>query len=91
MTAPPTPPPKPLVLGKGEKRGRGGAKYKLVESGAFEISDHTQDRVSPADSRLPQRLVVTVTLPADVVSYGGGVFLCASGEGLLSFVCVLVL
>lgn len=48
--------------------GAGGAKYKLVESGTFDLSEHTQDRVQPAGSRIPQKLIVTVTLPENAVS-----------------------
>ncbi|CBJ29401.1 hypothetical protein Esi_0144_0074 [Ectocarpus siliculosus] len=50
-------------LAPGLRRGSGGATYKLVESGAFEISDHTTDRVRQTPT--PRTLVVTVTLPAD--------------------------
>ncbi|CAM9485690.1 unnamed protein product, partial [Ectocarpus sp. 8 AP-2014] len=50
-------------LAPGVKRGSGGTTYKLVESGAFEISDHTTDRVRQTPT--PRTLVVTVTLPAD--------------------------
>lgn len=61
----PTPGATPPKLPAGQRRGSGGAIYKLVESGSFEIADHTTDRVR--DTRLPQKLVVTVTLPPDAV------------------------
>ncbi|CAM9954514.1 unnamed protein product, partial [Ectocarpus fasciculatus] len=50
-------------LAPGVRRGSGGTTYKLVESGAFEISDHTTDRVRQTPT--PRTLVATVTLPAD--------------------------
>ncbi|CAB1100480.1 unnamed protein product [Ectocarpus sp. CCAP 1310/34] len=53
-------------LAPGLKRGFGGTTYKLVESGAFEISDHTTDRVRQTPT--PRTLVVTVILPADAES-----------------------
>ncbi|CAM9590893.1 unnamed protein product, partial [Ectocarpus sp. 13 AM-2016] len=53
-------------LAPGLRRGSGGTTYKLVESGAFEISDHTTDRVRQTPT--PRTLVVTVTLPADAES-----------------------
>ncbi|CAM9402351.1 unnamed protein product, partial [Hapterophycus canaliculatus] len=50
-------------LPPGVKRGNGGATYKLVESGAFEIADHTEERVRQTPT--PQAIIATVTLPAD--------------------------
>lgn len=57
----------PALLPKGQKRGRGGATYKLVHSGTFDMADHTEDRVRPAAAALPKKLVVTVTLPPNAV------------------------
>ena len=54
-------------LPEGYKRGNAGTVYKLVESGCFEIADHTMEREKEA--RLPQDLIVTVTLPADAVRF----------------------
>eukprot|EP00752_Nemacystus_decipiens_P003077 g2851.t1 len=50
-------------LPPGLKRGSGGTTYKLVESGAFDIADHTSDRVKQRP--MPQTIVATVTLPAN--------------------------
>eukprot|EP00903_Cladosiphon_okamuranus_P016570 g15287.t1 len=50
-------------LAPGFKRGNGGTTYKLVESGAFEIADHTSDRVKQRP--MPQTIIATVTLPAN--------------------------
>ncbi|CAM9948259.1 unnamed protein product [Scytosiphon promiscuus] len=50
-------------LPPGVKMGNGGTTYKLVESGAFEIADHVEDRVRQTPT--PQAIIVTVTLPAD--------------------------
>lgn len=53
--------PTPLVpLGKGERRGAGGAKYKLIESDDFQLD-------AMASSGVPERLIVTVTLPKNAV------------------------
>lgn len=52
-------------LPEGYKRGYAGTVYKLVESGCFEIADHTSERLRQA--RVPQDLIVFVKLPADAV------------------------
>lgn len=52
-------------LPEGYKRGYAGTIYKLVESGCFEIADHTSERLRQA--KVPQDLIVFVKLPANAV------------------------
>lgn len=80
--APPAPP-----LAPGLKRGNRGTTYKLVQSGAFEIADHTSDRVRQLP--VPQAIIATVTLPANAVCmYYKGCFIVLGTDGI---VCIMVL
>lgn len=54
-------------LPEGYKRGNAGTVYKVVESGCFEIADHTLERLRQA--RVPQELIVFVKLPANAVRF----------------------
>lgn len=67
-----------VALAPGWKAGKGGTTYKLVESGAFEIADHTSDRVRPTP--VPKELIATVTFPPKAVS-GRRFFLEGFGRG----------
>lgn len=52
-------------LEAGEKRGRGGTVFTLLESEEFDIAGHTADRVRPVAA--PQKLLLRVKLPPDAV------------------------
>lgn len=56
----------PSMVPAGQKLGKRGTTYKLVESGEFEIADHTSDRMRSVS--VPEKLIATVTLPPDAVS-----------------------